>query len=446
MKAHPFSGGVHPLKSSHHGKGLSSASVISAMPPPDIVVIPMVRVTGAPCTPLVKKGDNVKLGQCIGNSDAFVSAPIHASVSGTVLAVENRPHPTGRNLALSVVIRNDHLDTRDESYAPPEDPDSLSGPELLSIIREKGIVGLGGATFPTHVKLSIPKDKKVDTLIANGAECEPYLTADDRLLQERAANVIAGMQFVMRALHISRAYVGIEQNKPNAIRAMRDAAKDTAITICPLHVKYPQGGEKQLIYAITGREVPSGGLPADAGCVVLNVGTCNAIYEAVTFGKPLIERVVTVTGSGVQTPANLLVRIGTSFRDCMVFCGGMKEGTEKLLSGGPMMGIAQYTDAVPVIAGTSGILALHGKEAHVPPPSPCIHCGRCYRVCPAGLQPYIISAATDRGDIAQAALFHTLDCVECGACAFICPAHRQLLQSMRLAKQKVRGTAAPAKK
>ncbi len=442
MKAHPFAGGVHPLQSSHHGKALSSESAIALMPPPDIVVIPMARVTGAPCTPVVKKGDSIKLGQCIGRSESFVSAPIHASVSGTVIAVENRPHPTGKNLTLSVVIRNDHLDTKDESYAPPENIDALSGPELISIIKEKGIVGLGGATFPTHVKLSIPKDKKVDILIANGAECEPYLTADDRLLQEYSAGVIAGMQFVMRALNVGRAHVGIETNKPRAIRAMREAAKDTAIEISPLRVKYPQGGEKQLIYALTGREVPSGGLPADAGCVVLNVGTCNAIYEAVALGKPLIERVVTVTGGGVKSPGNLLVRIGTSFRDCIAFCGGMADGTEKILSGGPMMGIAQYTDEVPVIAGTSGILVLSGKEAHVPPPSPCIHCGRCYQVCPAGLQPYIISAAMDRSDAAQAALFHALDCVECGACAYICPAHRQLLQSMRLAKLKVRGAAA----
>ncbi len=441
MKAHPFAGGVHPLKSSHHGKTLSNESAISVMPAPDIVAIPMVRVTGAPCTPLVKKGDSVKLGQCIGRSESYVSAPIHASVSGTVIAVENRPHPTGKSLVLSVVIRNDHLDTKDESYAPPENIDALSGPQLISIIREKGIVGLGGATFPTHVKLTIPKDKKVDVLIANGAECEPYLTADDRLLQEHAENVIAGMRFVMRALQVKQAFVGIEGNKLRAIRAMREAAKGTPIEVCPLRVKYPQGGEKQLIYAITGREVPSGGLPADAGCVVLNVGTCNAIYEAVALGKPLLERVVTVTGGGVNTPGNLLVRIGISFRDCIAFCGGMVEDTQKILSGGPMMGIAQYTDEVPVIAGTSGILVLAGKEAHVPPASPCIHCGRCYQVCPAGLQPYIISAAADRSDAAQAALFHALDCVECGACAYICPAHRQLLQSMRLAKLKVRGAA-----
>ncbi|HWR22758.1 MAG TPA: electron transport complex subunit RsxC [Feifaniaceae bacterium] len=442
MRAHPFSGGVHPLRASSHGKTLSSESAVAVMPAPDIVVIPMARVTGAPCTPVVKKGDSVKLGQCIGRSESFVSAPIHASVSGTVTAVENRPHPTGKNLVLSVVIRNDHLDTRDESYAPPENTDAPSGPELISIIREKGVVGLGGATFPTHVKLSIPNDKKVDVLIANGAECEPYLTADDRLLQEYSAGVIAGMQFAMRALNVKRAYAGIETNKPRAIRAMREAAKGTPIEIVPLRVKYPQGGEKQLIYTVTGREVPSGGLPSDAGCVVLNVGTCSAIYEAVALGKPLIERVVTVTGGGVNAPGNLLVRIGASFKDCIDFCGGMAEGTEKILSGGPMMGIAQYTDQVPVIAGTSGILVLSGKEAHVPPPSPCIHCGRCYRVCPAGLQPYIISAAVDRSDFAQAALFHALDCVECGACAFICPAHRQLLQSMRLAKLKVRGTPA----
>ncbi len=441
MKALTFSGGVHPLRATHHGKPMSSGCAITVMPAPDIVAIPMTRVTGAPCTPLVKKGDVVKMGQRIGESPAFVSAPIHASVSGTVVAVEQRPHPTGRSLVQSVVIRNDHLDTPDESLAPPEDLDKLSGADIIAIIRDKGIVGMGGATFPTHVKLTIPKDKHVDTLVANAAECEPYLTADDRLLQERAEGVVAGIRLTLRALGITRSIIGVEGNKPQAIRALRVAAEGTGIEVKPLRVKYPQGGEKQLIWALTHREVPSGGLPADAGCVVLNVGTLHAIYEAVALGKPLIERVVTVTGGGVRNPANLLVRIGTSFRDCIDFCGGRTEDAEKILSGGPMMGVAQYDDAVPVIAGTSGIVVLSGQEAHVPPASPCIRCGRCYKVCPIRLLPYQISDAVDVGDTARAAQLHTMDCVECGACTYICPARRQLLQNIRIGKNRIRGLA-----
>lgn len=445
MKALTFSGGVHPLKATHHGKPMSSDRAITAMPAPDIVVIPMVRVTGAPCTPLVKKGDSVKLGQRVGESQAFVSAPIHASVSGKVLAVEQRPHPTGRSLVLSVVIQNDHLDTPDESYAPPADIEKLTGADIVTIIRDKGVVGMGGATFPTHVKLTIPKDKHVDTLIANAAECEPYLTADDRLLRERAEAVVAGIRLTLRALGISRAFIGVEGNKPQAIQALRAAAKDMPIEVKPLRVKYPQGGEKQLIWALARREVPSGGLPADAGCVVLNVGTLHAIYEAVTLGKPLIERIVTVTGGGVRNPSNLLVRIGTSFRACIDFCGGRTEDAEKMLSGGPMMGVAQYDDAVPVIAGTSGIVVLSGQEAHVPPATPCIRCGRCFSVCPIRLQPYLISDAVDIGDTARAAQLHTMDCVECGACTYICPARRQLLQNIRIGKTHIRGAATARK-
>ncbi len=442
MKALTFSGGVHPLKAIHHGKTMSSSCCITVMPAPDIVVIPMARVTGAPCTPLVKKGDAVKMGQRIGENPSFVSASIHASVSGAVVAVEQRPHPTGRSLVQSVVIRNDHLDTPDESLTPPVDLDKLSGADIIAIIRDKGIVGMGGATFPTHVKLTIPKDKHVDTLIANAAECEPYLTADDRLLQERAEGVVAGIRLTLRALGITRALIGVEGNKPQAIRALRAAAEGTGIEVKPLRVKYPQGGEKQLIWALTRREVPSGGLPADAGCVVLNVGTLHAIYEAVALGKPLIERVVTVTGGGVRNPANLLVRIGTSFRDCIDFCGGRTEDAEKILSGGPMMGVAQYDDAVPVIAGTSGIVVLSGQEAHVPPASPCIRCGRCFKVCPIRLLPYQISDAVDVGDTARAAQLHAMDCVECGACTYVCPARRQLLQNIRIGKNRIRGLAA----
>ncbi len=441
MKPETFRGGVHPLQSEHHGKPLSNCCAITVMPAPDIVVIPMARVTGAACTPLVKKGDAVKMGQRIGESPAFVSAPIHSSVSGTVTAVETRPHPTGKSHVISVVIKNDQQDTPDESIQPCADVEKLTGAEIIAIIRDKGIVGMGGATFPTHVKLTIPKGKTVDTLIANAAECEPYLTADDRLLQERARFVVSGVKLALKALGIERALIGVEGNKPHAIQALREAATGTAIEVRPLRVKYPQGGEKQLIWALTRREVPSGGLPADAGCVVLNVGTLYAIHEAVVLGKPLIERVVTVTGGGVRNPSNLLVRIGTSFHACIEFCGGKTDDAAKILSGGPMMGVAQFSDAVPVIAGTSGIIVLSGEEAHVPPATACIRCGRCFGVCPIRLQPYLISDAVDTGDTARAAQLHTMDCVECGACTYICPARRQLLQNIRIGKNRIRGLA-----
>jgi electron transport complex protein RnfC len=438
MKAYKFPGGAHPpsLKA-------SGDSLIQIMPAPDRVVISMLRVSGAQLTPLVKRGDFVYLGQKIGDSEAFVSAPIHASVSGRVLQVEPRPHPTGRRLVLSVILENDHQDVWDESCAPQADPEALSGAEIARIAREKGVVGMGGATFPAHVKLSPPAGKTIDTLIANGAECEPVLTADDRLMRERADEVIGGIDFAMRALGAKRDLVGIEGNKPEAIQAMVQAAKGTKAEIVPLPVRYPQGGEKQLIHALTGRKVAPGTLPSDAGCAVFNVGTLAALYQAVVLGRPLIDRVVTVAGGAVMKPGNLLVRIGTSFKACVEFCGGYAPGgPEKIISGGPMMGVALYTDEVPVIAGTSGILALSGEEARLPEPAACMRCGRCHRVCPMNLQPYAIEDAILARDAGKAARFYAQQCIECGACGYICPARRHLVQNMRLAKALVRGSAA----
>ncbi|NLG25528.1 MAG: electron transport complex subunit RsxC [Clostridiales bacterium] len=443
VRTYNFPGGVHPVAPSYDEKPTGQSS-IRVMPAPDVVVIPMVRVFGAPLTPLVKRGDFVKLGQRIGDSDEFVSAPIHASVSGKVIAVEPRPHPTGRRLTPSVIIANDRRDEWDPSCTPHPDPDALTGEEIIALVRDKGIVGLGGATFPTHVKLRPPKGGKIDILIANGAECEPYLSADDRLMQERSHQVIDGMKLAMRALGVTRAYIGIEANKPAAIRAVTEAAKNTPVRVRTLKVKYPQGGEKQIIYALTGRQVRSGRMPSDAGCAVFNVGTLAAIHRAVVEGRPMIDRVVTVAGSAVWENANLEVRIGTSLRACIKFCGGYTGSAkpDKLISGGPMMGTALYTDEVPMIAGTSGILALTGEQAHVPPESACIRCGRCHHVCPINLQPYAISDAMDVNDAAKAAQFSALDCIECGACVYICPARRHLLQNIRLAKALLRGAGA----
>ncbi len=282
-------------------------------------------------------------------------------------------------------------------------------------------------------------------LIANGAESEPYLSGDDRILQERPHEVIDGMKLAMRALGIGRAYIGIEENKPEALRAVTEAARGTPVAVRALKAKYPQGGEKQIIYALTGRQVPSGGFASDAGCVVSNVGTLAAIHRAVALGRPMIDRVVTVAGGAIWEPGNLEVRIGTSFAECIKFCGGYTGSVapSKIISGGPMMGTALFSDDVPVTAATAGILALTEAQAHVPPESACIHCGNCYRVCPINLQPYAIEDAIMANDAAKAAQFSALDCIECGACVYICPARRHLLQNIRLAKALLRGSAAP---
>jgi len=439
MKTNKIPGGIHPLCARP-----DCDHAVQVMPAPDHVVIPMLRTSGAPLTPLVRRGDFVFMGQKIGDSEAYVSAPVHASVSGKVIRVEPRPHPGGKRMVLSVVIENDHKDTWDESCMPTaNEPD---GAEIVRLAREKGVVGMGGATFPAHVKLSPPAGKVVDVLIANGAECEPVLCADDALMCARAAEVIGGMRLAMKALKAERGIVGIEEDKPEAIRAMRAAAEGTGITVAPLHVRYPQGGEKQLIYALTGRRVATGALPSDAGCAVFNVGTLAALHNAVALGRPVVDRIVTVAGCAVRSPRNVLARIGTSFKDCIEFCGGYVEaGPAKLISGGPMMGIAMYTDEVPVIAGTSGILALPESQARVPEPSACLHCGRCHLVCPMNLQPYAIEDALIGRDAGRAARFGAQHCIECGACSYICPARRHLVQNIRLAKALVRGSAAGQK-
>jgi electron transport complex protein RnfC len=440
MKTHVFPGGVHPRRPSE-GKP-AAEKAIRIMPAPDRVVIPMLRVTGAQLSPLVKRGDFVRLGQKIGDSDKVNSAPIHASVSGKVIAVEARPHPSGRRAVPAVVIENDHQESWDESCAPPENPDDLSGEEIARIAREKGVVGLGGATFPTHIKLS--PSKPADVLILNGAECEPLLSADYRLMVERADVVIDGALFAKRSVGAKRVYVGIESDSPEAIRAISAAAKGADIEVVPLSTRYPQGGERQLIYTLTGRKLSMADLPSDAGCALINVGTAAALHRAVREGRPLIDRVITVAGGAVREPANVLARIGTSVRDLIEYCGGYREGgAGKLIAGGPMMGVALASDAVPVIAGTSGVLALTEGEAVVPEPGACMRCGRCHRVCPMSLQPYAIDAAIAVHDLGLAARFNAHECIECGACVYICPARRHLLQNIRLAKTLVRGSAAP---
>lgn len=428
--ARTFKGGVHPHEVGH-GKAATNQAAIVNMKAPAKVTIPLSQHIGAPCKCIVEVGQHVALGQMIGEAGGFVSAPVHASVSGTVTDVTACTLVNGRSVP-AVVIENDYQDAWDESIAPRENVDALSAKELGEIVRNAGIVGLGGATFPTAVKLAPPAEKKVDTLILNGAECEPYLTNDHRLMIERAPQVIRGALIAKKILGASKVYLGIEDNKPDAIANMTKDAAGTGIEVVALPTKYPQGGEKQLIYAITKRRVPNGGLPADVGVVVTNVSTAAAIATAVYEGKPLIDRVVTVTGK-VKNPANVRARIGTMLSELIEACGGFEDGVRKIVLGGPMMGPTVTALNIPVIKGSGGILVL-GEEGVHAKESPCIRCGRCAEACPMRLVPTQIDAFSRRSRWSDAEKAGAFNCMECGACTYVCPAKRELTQSCRMAK------------
>jgi len=391
---------------------------------------------GAPAKPLVKPGEKVKTGQKIAEAAGFVSIPLHSPISGTVKEIGEMPHPTG-GVALAIKIEGDGGDEWDEEVKGRVNYSQLTPEELREIISQAGIAGMGGAAFPTHVKLSPPREKPIDTFILNGAECEPYLTADHRLMLENGEGILEGMKLIMKTLGCQKGFIGIESNKADAITNFKKLSSACGFEVIPLKVKYPQGGEKQLIKAITGREVPLGGLPMDVGCVVHNVGTAYAVYEAVAKGKPLIERVVTVTGSIIKNPQNLRTRIGTSFAKLIEKCGGTTAKVGKLINGGPMMGIAVETDQVPVIKGTSGILVLSEKETRYREPKPCIYCGRCVDTCPMGLMPNMISNLTERERFESAKEYGVLDCIECGSCSYVCPAKRNLVHQFKYAKAKI---------
>ncbi|WP_416197682.1 MAG: electron transport complex subunit RsxC [Sporanaerobacter sp.] len=428
-----FKGGVHVP----HNKELTSGIPLKRAKEPEMVVIPLQQHIGAPCEVLVKVGDSVKVGQKIGQAKAFVSAPIHSSVSGIVKKIAPMVSPVGMTVNC-IVIESDGSNELDENIKPKGSLDSLSQKEILEIIKEAGITGMGGAGFPTHVKLSPPPEKKIDTIIINGAECEPYLTSDHRLMVERPEKVVFGLKAIMKAVGVENGFIAIENNKPDALKAIRKACEgETNIKVVSLKTKYPQGDEKRIINAVTGRCVPSGGLPMDVGVVVDNVGTANAIAEAILEGKPVYERIVTVTGEGVKEPQNLIVKIGTSFKEVIEQCGGYNGIPGKIIMGGPMMGICQYTDDVPVIKGTSGILILSEEQAKPQPISPCIRCGKCVEVCPVNLQPLYLSKYSLNRDYEKAEEFNALDCVECGSCSFICPAKRPLVESIRVAKREI---------
>lgn len=429
-----FLGGIHPKDSKEYAYNKS----IESPPIPLIVTIPMSQHIGAPCTPIVKVGDKVKKGQLIAKSDAFMHSPIHASTSGDVIKIEEMPHTTMVK-CMSIVIKSDGLDEWEEGIPTQRDWDKLEIQEIKDIIKSAGIVGMGGATFPTHVKLSPSADKKIDTFILNAAECEPYLTADYRAMLEYAERIVTGVKIVMKTLGVNKGIVGIEDNKPQAIKTMKDAFKGTSIEVVGLPTKYPQGAEKMLIKVLTNREVPQGGLPMDVGVVVQNVGTVIAIADAVVNGIPLIERVTTVSGDSIKEPKNLLLKIGTSFKDAIEYCGGFSKTPEKVIMGGPMMGFAQFSLDVPVAKGVSGILGLSKDVVNSGQESPCIRCGRCVEACPMGLIPSMLSILGERHKFQEAKdEYGLLNCIECGSCVYTCPAKRNIVQYIRYSKAQSR--------
>lgn len=443
--AFSFFGGIHPKENKFYAEDRK----VQDFPVPDILVIPMSQHIGAPCKPLVKKGDHVTLGQKIGDNQGLC-VPVHSPVSGTVKAVEPRPHNSGSH-CMSVVIENDKHDELCPEIHPrsQEEVDGLSAEDLMNIIRESGIVGMGGATFPTHVKLSSGMGK-VDTIIVNVSECEPYIVADDRLCQEFPRELVSGLRIIMKILSLDHAHIAIEDNKPKAAEALRYvAAPNDGIQIDILPAKYPQGAEKQLIFAVTGREVPSGGLPAAVGCAVFNAATCKAIHDAVYLGMPLIKRIVTVAGDITMEPKNLMVPIGTSF-EALMSAVGVAENPYKVLSGGPMMGVTQFDLAVPVTKGVNAVTIL-GRANRFRPKTPhCIRCGKCMDACPMHLMPLMMYNATRDQDIAAMKKLNLMDCIECGCCAYTCPGGLHLVQAFRDGKQQIRNAtprpAAPAAK
>ena len=433
MKTFPI-GGIHPSDCKEYSKD----AAIERFPIPQSVTIPLSQHIGAPAVACVAKGDRVLAGQVIATAGGFVSSPIHSSVSGTVTAVEAKADAQG-NMKPSVTIAVEGDEWVDGVDLSPEvvKNNNLTPSDIVKRISEMGIVGMGGATFPTHVKLSIPAGKRAECLIINAVECEPYLTADYRVMLEQGEKLLVGARILAKAIGVDKIYIGIENNKPDAIAHLeRLAGAYLEIEIVPLQMRYPQGGEKQLIAAVTGREVPSGCLPIDVGAVVQNVGTALAVYEAVAKNKPLVERVVTVTGPKLKAPKNLLVRIGTPMSALIEYCGGMN-GVGKVIAGGPMMGRAVSNVDAPVTKGTSGILLMPTEESLRQKEGDCIRCAKCVESCPMGLEPYLLSTLTQRHDYESLEEHWIADCIECGCCTFSCPSYLPLLDWVRIGKAEV---------
>lgn len=427
-------GGIHPKENK-----LSAGKAIQPIALPDQVIIPLGQHIGAPCQPVVKRGDKVKVGTLIGKPVGFVSAAVHSSVSGTVQKIDKVIDASGyKKDAVFIKVEGDEWEPSIDRTDTLVKTCDYSSREIIERIANAGVVGMGGATFPTQVKLTPPPGMKAEVLIINAVECEPYLTSDHQLMMEKTEEILVGITLVMKAINVSRAIVGIENNKKDAIAKFQQAAKAyTGIEILPLKVQYPQGGEKQLIDAAIGRQVPSGALPISVGAVVQNVGSSFAVYEAVMKNKPLIERVVTVTGKDVKNPCNVLSRLGVSLNNLIEVAGGLPETTGKVISGGPMMGKALSTTDIPVCKGTSGILIMPSLEAKRKAMKDCIRCTKCVNVCPMGLNPTLLMNLTEYEVWDKAEKGRITDCIECGSCSFTCPADRPLLDYIRLGKGRV---------
>ena len=424
-------GGIHPPE-----RKISSGKEIEILPVPETVTIPVSQHIGAPSKVLVKRGDSVMTGQLIAESTGFVSANTHSSVTGTVVKIDSVTDTSGYRRP-AVIVKTEKDQWVDGVDLSPELKKNceLNKDDIIQKILGAGIVGLGGATFPSHVKLSVPKGKKAEYLILNGVECEPYLTADHSLMLEKGEEILAGARILMKALEVDKCIIGIENNKPDAIAHLSTlSAGDTGIEVQALKVKYPQGGEKQLVKALLDRSVPSGGLPIDVGVVVFNVGSVFAVYEAVQKNKPLIERVVTVTGKSVSKPSNLLVRIGTPASVLIEAAGGLPEDTGKVVSGGPMMGKALNSLDTPIMKGSSGLLIIPEEESRRDTVRACIRCTKCVSVCPMGLEPYLLMTEVQKEKYEMAEQDKVMDCIECGSCSYICPSNRPLLDYIRLGK------------
>ena len=433
MSKPTFKGGVHPPEF----KELSEKEKIESFPIPETVIIPLTQHLGAPSKPIVNVGDEVKTGDPLSEPQGFVSVPVHSSVTGKVKKIAEYPHPLGVSMT-AVEIERSEEEVWNDTVKFNSDYMNKTNEEMINDIKNAGLAGMGGATFPTHVKLSPPKEKKMEIALLNGAECEPYLTSDHRLMLEYTEDIVNGFKIIMKILGVTTGIIGIENNKMDAVEAMQKAVKsEPGISVVALPVKYPQGGEKQLIEALTGRQVPSGGLPMDCGCLVSNVGTAKAVFDAVSSNKPLIERVVTVTGKSIKNRKNYLVRIGTSYNELLTACGLDEEFKGKLISGGPMMGIAQCSRDVPVIKGTSGIVVLDDNEVVTDEQLPCISCGRCVDICPIHLMPTELAVFSEFERFDEADKNNVLDCIECGSCSYICPSKRHLVQYIRYGKFKV---------
>lgn len=434
MRTVTFHRGIHPQTN----KARTASCPIRKISCGTLAIYPLAGGMGAPAEPVVAKGDSVKVGQMLAQANGFFSLPVYSGVSGTVKAVEYRPGHNGLN-TMCVVVENDGQDTMAEAWDEPRDPASMTPEEIRAAIQKAGIAGMGGAGFPMHVKLTPPEGSKIDYVILNGAECEPYLTADARLMVERPEDIVQGLEILLLLFPEAEGVIAVEDNKPEAIAALNRAVEGkNRMRVQPLKTKYPQGGERMLIHAVTGRDVDSSRLPAHVGCVVSNVASTAAVGDAVLYGKPVIERVMTVSGDGIERPDNLLVPVGTQFKDVIAACGGAKETTKKYISGGPMMGTAVFDLEVPVMRTSSGLLAFTEDPVAKHAPSPCIRCGKCVAACPEGLLPQQLAVAATHMDYARFAELHGMECILCGSCAYVCPAYRPLTQCMMDGRQAVR--------